>query len=273
MYKLIACDLDETLLDEQKNVSSENRLAIQKAQQLGVKFVPTTGRGFATVQKTLQAISTFEKENEYVISYNGGIITENKNNHVIACSGITFEQAKIIFDIGTKYHVFIHVYSTTMCYVYNLPAAEENYLKGRIDGYKILEKPTINELKNEPLIKVLYGSLDFSLLKRIEKEIPEAIKSQYSISFSSNRYLEFNQVGINKGEGITRLGNKLNITLDEIIAIGDNNNDISMIQKAGLGVCVQNATDEVKQEADYICQANHNQSAIAEVINRFILKC
>ena len=78
MYKIIACDLDETLLSDDRTISKENIEAIQKAKELGVKFVPATGRGFNTVGGTLKDLGLYDLENEYVISYNGGAITENK---------------------------------------------------------------------------------------------------------------------------------------------------------------------------------------------------
>ena len=75
MYKIIACDLDETLLSDDRSISKENIEAIQKAKELGVKFVPATGRGYNTVDGTLKELGLYDLENEYVISYNGGAIS------------------------------------------------------------------------------------------------------------------------------------------------------------------------------------------------------
>ena len=80
MYKLITCDLDETLLNDEHNISKENLQAIKAASKLGVKFVPTTGRGYNSVRNTLEKLGLADQEQEYVISYNGGAITENKEN-------------------------------------------------------------------------------------------------------------------------------------------------------------------------------------------------
>lgn len=83
MYKIIACDLDETVLSDNRSISKENIEAIQKAHKLGVKFVPATGSGFNTVGDTLKELGLYDLENEYVISYNGDTITENKGNRLI----------------------------------------------------------------------------------------------------------------------------------------------------------------------------------------------
>ncbi|MDF7666702.1 Cof-type HAD-IIB family hydrolase [Orbaceae bacterium ESL0727] len=269
MYKLIACDLDETLLDDQKNVPEANRQAIKQVTAQGVKFVPTTGRGFTSVQNTLQEIGLAKQPDEYVISFNGGIITENAENKILSCHGISFDQAKTVFDIGLQHNVYMHIFSLENNYMYNFPTFEKQYLRNRIHDYVEISPETFTSLKNEHFIKVIFGCENFRLLQDIERTLPDEIRSQYAISFSSNRYLEFNQKGVTKGEGITRLAQKLGMTLDNVIAIGDNNNDIPMLRKAGFSAAVQNATDEVKKEVDYVCQATNNQSAVAEVIKKF----
>lgn len=78
MYKIIACDLDETLLSDDRTISKDNVEAIEKAKELGVKFVPATGRGFNTVGGTLKDLGLYDLENEYVISYNGGALLKIK---------------------------------------------------------------------------------------------------------------------------------------------------------------------------------------------------
>lgn len=83
MYKIIACDLDETLIRQDRTISKEDKEAIKKAKELGVKFVPATGRGYNTVDGTLKELGLYEEEGQYVISYNGGAITENKENKLL----------------------------------------------------------------------------------------------------------------------------------------------------------------------------------------------
>ena len=96
------------------------------------------------------------------------------------------------------------------------------------------------------------------------------VKDYCSISFSSNRYLEFNAMGIHKGNGLKELCELLQIDIQDTMAIGDNYNDLTMIQAAGIGVCVANAQDIVKENSDYICERDHEHSAVAEAIYRFV---
>jgi hypothetical protein len=114
MFKLIACDLDETLLNRDGSICERNLNAIRKAQALGVKFVPATGRGYQSVRGILKELGTFEKEDEYVISFNGGAITENKGEKLLHFEGISFELADELWRRSLKYDVCTHVYTKYM---------------------------------------------------------------------------------------------------------------------------------------------------------------
>ncbi|QIQ21155.1 Cof-type HAD-IIB family hydrolase [Zophobihabitans entericus] len=271
MYKLVACDMDETLLNEDKQISEQNKLAIQKARELGVQFVLASGRGFPTMQNALKTLNLHNLKHEYVISFNGGVITENFENTILEVNGISFLQAKEIVALGTNYDVGMHIYTLNDVYVYRMDAAEKEYVTGRLDGYIELTEANIDFLSDVQIIKVLFYNLNMDYLKQLEASLSEDIASQYTISYSANRYIEFNQKGVSKGTALKKLAEKLNIPVEQIIAIGDNSNDIAMIKFAGLGVSVQNGTAEVKQAANYICQANHNQSAVAEMLTKFVL--
>ena len=81
MYKLIVCDLDETLLDSEKKICQKNIDAIKKAREMGVKFIPATGRGYTCIDYVLNTLDLYDLEGEYAISTNGAIVTENKTNY------------------------------------------------------------------------------------------------------------------------------------------------------------------------------------------------
>ena len=91
------------------------------------------------------------------------------------------------------------------------------------------------------------------------------------VSYSSNRYIEFNHQGVNKGQGLKKLADILGVDIKDTIAIGDNFNDLSMIKVAGLGVGVQNTVENMKKECDVITKATNNENAVAEVISKYIL--
>ena len=91
------------------------------------------------------------------------------------------------------------------------------------------------------------------------------------MSYSSNRYLEFNARGVNKGAGLMRLADMLGVPREQTIAIGDNYNDLSMVEAAGLGVLMANAPEELKPRADYVTHDDNDAGGVAEVIEKFVL--
>lgn len=268
MYKLIACDLDETLLNPDKSICQKNIDAIAKAKKMGVKFVPATGRPFNSAYKTLKELSLYNEPEEYMISFNGGAITENYQDKLLHFEGITFDQAKDLFNAGIKYDVCIHIYTLDTVYVYRLNEDEVAYLDGRMEVKEFFED-SIDFLKNEPIVKCLYENTDRDYLESIAADLKEMTQNM-DVSYSSNRYLEFNKEGVNKGAALLKLADLLGVDHKDTIAIGDNFNDLSMIKDAGLGVGVANTVEKMKPECDVITSRTCEEGAVAEVIEKYI---
>ena len=269
MYKLIACDLDETLYSNDRTIPARNVEAIKRASELGVKFIPATGRGYNSVRETLVDLGLLDKEGEYVISYNGGAITENKGNRLLHFQGLPFEEAEELYRRGLNYDVCIHVYTREMVYAYNITQEEIARLSKRMQVTEVFDRD-LQFLAGQDIAKVLYENRDFDYLKKIEEELKD-ITGNMDVSFSSNRYIEFNSKGVTKGAGLRFVAEMLGIKREETIAIGDNFNDLSMIQEAGLGVGVQNTIQGMRQYCDYITEATNDEGGVGEVIEKFIL--
>ena len=169
MYKLIATDLDETLISQDHTISEKNKEAIQKAIDKGVKFVLATGRGFETVQHTLDDLGLKDLKDEYVISFNGGALTENKNNRLLELTPLKRELADEIFQKGLEYGDCIHVYSKDKVYCFNTTDDEREYLNGRMPVIE-LEDNNIDFIKDD-IVKLLFVNKDFDYLKSIEKDL------------------------------------------------------------------------------------------------------
>ena len=269
MYKIIACDLDETLISRDRSISKENIEAIQRAKQAGVRFVPATGRGYNSVRNELKTLGLYDLENEYVISYNGGAITENKDERVLHFQGITFKEAQDLYIRGLSYdHICIHIYTPDQVWVRNFYPEEVEYLACRQPCTEIFGDD-IEFLKEKEIVKAIYMNTDYDYLRKIQSQITD-LTMDLDVSFSSNRYMEFNRKGVSKGKGLHKLADLLGVDIRDTIAIGDNYNDLSMIKEAGLGGGVANTVEAMKKECDYITKADCDHSAIAEVINRFI---
>ncbi|EFG56093.1 hypothetical protein C5L18_000988 [Lactobacillus amylolyticus] len=271
MYKLIACDLDETLISDDSTICERNREAIKKALSLGVKFVPATGRGYVAIANILRELNLYNKADEYVISFNGGCISENKDNQILKFTGIPFKKAEELFNIGKNFDVCIHVYTKEKVYLYHASDDEFDYMKVRHPVEKIDDQTDLSFLKGEKIAKMIYGNQNMNYLHEVADKIKNET-ADLDVSYSSNRFLELNHAGINKGTGLIWLADKLGIKPEETMALGDNWNDLSMIQAAGLGIGMQNAVPDMKKDCDFITAANNNQGGVGEAIERFILK-
>ena len=274
MYRLIASDLDETLLDSEHRIPERVRLAIAAARERGARFVPATGRPYESVDDTLADLGLLDEPGEYVISFNGGVITENADTaHPLTTCSLAPEVAEALYQAGIERGLCIHVYTLEHVYLYNYWPVERSYIEGRMNIVETAEK-SLDFLSEtgEHVVKLLFMSLDMEELRRTERELAEAgLTEGLDVVYSSNRYLEFNAPGINKGEGLLALAEHLGIAPGETMAIGDNSNDVPMIRAAGLGVAVANASEEARAAAGYVCDDDNNAGGVAEAIERFVL--
>lgn len=271
MYKMILSDLDETLL-VQHHVPLVNQEAIHKARNKGVKFVPATGRAFNMIGEILKEIGTYQMENEYSICFNGGLIVENKENHILHFKGLEFKQAQELFELGARFDVCVLVFTLDCCYIFN---ADPQEIQRKIDqkaNFKVIDDYNMDFLENDSIAKILFERRDMNYLKAVEQEIHPYIEGKVAASYSSNRYLELNALGVDKGYGLRWLAHYLGVDTKDVIAIGDNYNDTAMIEEAGLGICVQCASDDIKEIADYVTVHDYDQGAVKEIIDKFILE-
>lgn len=270
-YQLIACDLDETLLNKEHGICQRNIDFIHKTRELGVKFVPATGRLFTAVDDILETLGLDEHEQEYVLSANGGILTENKDHRLLKCEQLTFEKAKELVEFGKDKDVCIQIHTLEGFFFYNLNDDEKARVTGQKLKYTVIDDPNIDHMKDYHIIKILYQSTNVPYLHELVEQMQDIIAEDISYSYSSDRYLELNKKGVNKGQGLIDLANILNIPIDATIAIGDHYNDLDMLKVAGLSVAAANAIDDVKKACDYTTIADHNEGVVAEVIEKFIL--
>lgn len=269
-YSCIVCDLDETLLDATRNIPEINRKAIQKAHEKGVKFVPASGRNYASIDRFLKELDLYDLADEYVLSLNGAVITENKNHRVLKITAIPFEKVKELIQFGIDAHVCIQLYTDTLAYVYDFDDKERQvFIEEKINFIEV-ENHDIEFLKDKTILKVIFESPDNAYLHSLEPQM-EKISGSLNISYSSFRYMEINSKEIDKGIGTEELAKILHISTDEILAIGDNFNDEAMLIKAGLAACPKNAVEEIKNICDYVSSKNCSEGAVADILEKFIL--
>ena len=265
-YKMIALDMDGTLLDESKNISSRNKKAIQKAKAIGKKVVIATGRPLVGIKWVLNELE-INASDDYVIAFNGALV---QNVHT----------EDVIFQRTLSLEDYTYLYQFSQAYGVHIQALTESYVTTPVHNPYTQVEADINQIQtvlcdvhafdpNETIVKVMFVD-EKEKLDDIEKHLPEVLKSNYSVLRSAPIFLEFLNPEVNKGVGVQAIAAVENYDASEIICVGDAGNDIAMIEYAGLGVAMANASPSVKDVANHITDSNEDDG-VAKVIETFML--
>ncbi len=269
-YKIIACDMDETLLSSDATICQRNIDAIKKAIAKGVKFVPCTGRGFRSIEGVLKTLDLYDQAGQYVIGFNGASITENKGSRSLFWDPIPFDLADQLFRRCCTYGQCMHIYTRDVVYITNITPDEEAFLHGRM-GYVPVETESLDFIRGkEEVCKLIVTNTDYDYLQRVHAEL-QPLLGDITVSFSSNRYIEFMHQGVNKGAGLHKLADLLGVPYEETLAIGDNINDTDMLKAAGLSVGVHNLNPIIRPYCDVVTDATNDEGAVAEAIEKYVL--
>lgn len=267
MYKLIALDMDGTLLTSDKTISERTKSAIEQAREAGVKVVLASGRPIDGMQSKLDELH-IDGDNEFVVYFNGSMVKEIGTNKVIHSAVINGKQAKQVAALATKLGADCHAFST-----------EHGLITPKLNEYTDVES-SINQIPvtvmdfdsledDHPIIKaMIVGSPE--TITAVSKAIPQEYRQQFTVVQSAPIFLEFLNKESNKGVGVKAIADHLGITEKEVICMGDAENDHHMIEYAGLGVAMENAMSQTKAIADLITDSNDNDG-VAKVIEDYIL--
>lgn len=272
--KLIALDLDGTLLDSNGVISNKTCDAIKKAIKRGIEIVPATGRNIGLICEEIKAIDGIR----YAITSNGAAVIDIREERVIFSNFINLDILKRIIDLIKNYPIVIELYADGHAYVdrdvfdnpekYNLNENQIHLMSYNhilIDNFFNLidESKDTNWIKCVEKINIPF--LNEDIKKKVLKNLSDEV-NEIKITSSGKDNLEINISSANKGNGLEKLVNILGIRLEEVAAIGDNNNDIEMIEKSGFGIAMGNAIDEMKNKAGYVTVDNDKDGAAEAII-------
>ena len=267
-YKMIVLDLDGTLTNEKKEITPKTYDALMKAQELGVKVVLASGRPtFGIMPLAIQL--PLADHDGYILAYNGGKSISCHTGETIYNKVLAPELVPILYDEAKAAGMEILTYQG------------EGIAATRKKDKYVLHEAFINKMPVEqyddfprqvefPINKCLIVG-DPKPLHQLELRLATKMQGRILVYRSSGFFLECVPIGIEKSQSLARLIASLGITRQEMIAIGDGYNDKGMIEYAGLGVAMANASTEVQDAADYITYSNE-EDGVAHVIEKFILK-
>lgn len=261
MIKLIAVDLDDTLLNSEVKISEENKKVIQACLDQGIHFTFATGRMF-------RSAVNFAKELELtlpLITYQGALV-KTTDNEEIQHHVIEEKVAKDLIDFLKNYDMQLNVYMNDTLYMEKINDFGKEYVRISRIEHEITSFP--EGLHTEPTKVLLAGQPE--LLAEIQDEAIKRYKDVLAITKSKDYFLEFGNPQAMKGLALKSLADSLGIKKEEVMAIGDGMNDFDMLQYAGLGVAVENAVEPVKEVADFVTASN-DQDGVAKAIKKFVL--
>ena len=253
---LLVSDMDATLLCDDHSISEKNRQAIEYFIENGGRFTVATGRMVEAVRAYLSKFSI----NAPAVLHNGAKIYDYDTDKPLFEKFIEEERKQAIRRVYEDFpDVGLEVYSDEIVYVYRKCEETKRFLTRNYEV--VYELP--EEVWTKPWIKVLLIG-EKPLIDKYEPIYRAKYDSGYAVR-SGDKYLDVVANGVSKGKGLLETAKLLNIDRSKIIAVGDNMNDISMLEAAGISYAVENGSDSVKNAADYIAPSNNND-AIAHII-------
>lgn len=268
MYKLIAIDIDGTLLNDIHQVPEEVKITLREAKKQGVKIVLCSGRPIVGMRQYLDEVGLTDPE-DYAIAYNGALILNTNSGDVVANNSLDYQDLIKLYGLSLQLDTPMHFFDIDYVYTPNTLISKYTVLESYMNDIP-LKYCNIEDFPSDLPIPCVCFVNDPEKLSQAIENIPDYYKEKYAFVQSAPHFSEFTHPEATKGNAVKKLAEQLGIKREEVMTIGDNGNDFSMIEYAGLGVAMENAIPELKEIANYITLSN-NEHGVAHVIQKFVL--
>ncbi len=266
-YQILALDLDGTLTDSRKEISRPTLEALIDIQEKGKKVVLASGRPTKGVLPLARQLR-LDEYGSYILSFNGGRITDCKSGQTIYEKLLPEDVAQPLFYIVKKYSKIDIVAYTPDTLISGIQPNSYTELESDINHMPIVQVDDFPAHVPEESNKILVtGSPE--IISRVKTEVSEYFHSYVSVYCSDPFFLEIMPPGVDKAHSLLRLLSAVGLTADQMICCGDGDNDLTMIETAGLGVAMANAQPAVLATADYVTKSN-DEGGVLHVINKFM---
>lgn len=262
--RLIGLDLDGTTLTSDKVLTPHTKEVLESCLRQGIQILPATGRARSGIPDYLTEIEGIR----YVVVSNGAAVVDLETGENVYTNCISWERALEIFDILEEYHTFYDIYALGKgwCEGRFYDHLERYRIEPHIEQLIRTSRTRIDDLRSwvkehqAPIEKI---NMFFAREEERQKAFTELEKvPDLAVTCSLINNLEINDRSCNKGDALLNLGKILDISLDQIMACGDGNNDYEMIKQAGTGVAMENGEPGVKKIADFITKTNDEEGVV-----------
>ena len=265
-YQLIAMDLDGTLSNDQKIITEKTKAALMAAQEKEIRLALASARpspGLFRERDVLQ----MQSYGGILMSYNGGRIVDAATGEVLFETAMDMEQTRQVLRFLESLPVTPILDDGVQFYVTDKNGYKVDY-ECRNNNMVCQEVENLADFLHFAPIKILM-SADPEKIREIQEEIARNLPEELTVVQTAPFYLEVIPACINKGQGIRDICQVLDMTPEQVIAFGDAQNDIPMLQAAGMGVAMGNATQAVKEAANYVTLSN-NEDGIAAALEKLL---
>ena len=264
MIKLIALDMDGTLLNSKKELLEETKQYFKNFHNKNTEtlLVLCTGRPETGIRPYLKDLGYLE-ENHYIISQNGASIYESQTGKRVMDAFVNSTAIQKWIELGKKHGISVMGAGVDYYYSFDEDPTEWMEFDVKLVSGKLKRIPTKESL-NIDFYKILLMG-DEEQLNEFETFIPQEWRDEFYVVRSQKYLVEVLTKGVNKAFGLEKLAQKLNIQPSEIAAIGDAANDIEMLEYAGLAIAMGNGSEEVKAIADIVTDTNENNGVIKAI--------
>ena len=265
-YRLIASDMDGTLVNDKSELTERTKAAIIKAVDAGAFFVTATGRPFSNVQIVNELL---DKDMPFIV-FNGATAYMGKSEKQLFEKFLDFDLAVEAFEYGQKLDIAQIIWTGTHLWG-NRRCEDTLRYEGFSNGKKMSMVTDLASIRDEVkgISKVLWIAKP-ARIKEIADEVKAHFNNRLNCVSSMPHFLEFISKDAGKGTALEEIGKIFGIDSSEMIAVGDGYNDVCMLKYAGLGVAVDNAPEDIKAICDYVTLSN-NDDGVAAVIEKYIL--
>ena len=276
--KAIVLDLDGTLLNSKKVVSTGTRNKLIEAQEKGIKVILASGRPTPAMMHIAEELKLDQYEG-YVVSYNGSSVYDVKTKEFVYQQLMSETLSKDIlkhvatFDVVPMVVIEDQIFVSDAFYDidYPLPAPFKTVVEYEsrmpLKPFKVVEVDEFDEIVDRPLNKILLAGRPDYLTENWEA-ISAPFEGQATSVFSAPFYFEFTDIGVDKAHALNEFLPSIGIKAENVISFGDGQNDRSIIEFAGVGVAMANAVPEILEIADEVTKSN-DEDGIVEMLNRF----